>query len=150
MKRIIDTNVFIAGLIKDSTVRKILTFPEFNFFVPEDAIAELKKYKSEITEKAGYTNEEFEKIYSLLLENMKLVSRKEVKFYLNRAEEIMKNIDINDSSFIAAALAINADGIWSFDKHFKEQKEIKVLDIEDLIKEMESYQEDKNDNDYYE
>ena len=148
MKRVIDTNVLIAGLIRDSVVRKILTFPEFDFYIPEDAILELEKYKLEIIEKAGYTNEEFEKIYSFLLESVKLISEREVRPYLARAEEIMKKIDIKDSSFIAAALAINAEGIWSFDGHFKEQKEIKIFDIEDLIKEMESYREEEEDENY--
>jgi predicted nucleic acid-binding protein len=45
----------------------------------------------------------------------------------------MKDIDIKDSSFIATALSIKADGIWSYDNHFKEQEAILVLDAKDLL-----------------
>ena len=45
----------------------------------------------------------------------------------------MENIDFTDAPFIACALAISADGIWSFDKHFLRQKVVGVLTIEDLF-----------------
>ena len=45
----------------------------------------------------------------------------------------MKDIDIKDCPFVATALAVDAEGIWSFDEHFKKQKEIKVFDIKDLL-----------------
>ncbi|MEK6800659.1 MAG: PIN domain-containing protein [Nanoarchaeota archaeon] len=137
MKRVIDTNVLIAGLIRDSTVRKILISKKFQFFLPEDALEEIEKYRIELTAKSGYTKEEFGKLRDLLLDSITLVSKAEIKPYLEKAEEIMKDIDIKDSSFVATALAINADGIWSFDDHFNKQKEIKIYGVKDLLDEIE-------------
>ncbi len=45
----------------------------------------------------------------------------------------MGNIDIEDVPFIATALAINANGIWSFDKHFSQQNQVKVITTDELI-----------------
>ena len=133
MKIVIDTNILMAGLIKGSTVREILISKNTEFFLPEHAIEEIKKYKKELCEKAGYTEEEFDRLFSYLLENIKIIPKTEIKLYMKKAENIMKEIDINDSSFIATCLAISADGILSFDKHFKKQKKIKVFDIREII-----------------
>lgn len=132
MNIIIDTNVLMAGFLKDSIVREILMSKNINFYVPKLAIREIRKYESDLLMKSGYTKEEFERLFSLLLDNIKLVLKIDIKPHMKEAEEIMKNIDIKDSSFIATYLAINADGIWSFDNHFKQQNKIKVFDIKEL------------------
>jgi len=43
-------------------------------------------------------------------------------------------IDQKDAPYIALALTIENDGIWTADKHFKKQNYIKVFTTEDLIK----------------
>ena len=43
-----------------------------------------------------------------------------------------------DSQFIALALSIKNDGIWSNDKHFKKQKKIQVYKTVDIIKYIEN------------
>jgi len=53
------------------------------------------------------------------------------------AMEIMKNIDIKDSAFIALAMALNADGIWTEDKDFLRQNEVKVFSTKKLTEIME-------------
>ena len=68
------------------------------------------------------------------LENINLVHADKIKEKILEAEEIMKNIDIKDSVFIATALAINADGIWSFDNDFKKQDKFKIFESYDFIK----------------
>ena len=133
MKIVTDTNVYMADLLKDSIVREILTWPNFQFFIPEPAIKEVAKYKKELCEKAGYTEKEIEELSAYLLEHVELVPEVEIKQHLEKAENIMKEIDIKDAPFIAAAFAIDADGIWSFDTHFREQKEVRVFDIKDFV-----------------
>ena len=54
---------------------------------------------------------------------------------LGLAEDIMKDIDITDSVFIAAALSLKCP-IWSNDKHFRMQNKVtnyKTIDILKLI-----------------
>jgi len=133
MKVIIDTNVLMAGLLKDSIVREILLSRYVEFFLPDFSIEEVEKHKKDLMDKGDYTEEEFDKLFSFLLENMKVVSKKEIKPFMVKAEEVMRDIDIKDASFIAAALAIDADGIWSYDEHFKQQEKVRVFDIRDMI-----------------
>ena len=54
--------------------------------------------------------------------------------HLYTDEEIMKDIDVKDAPFLAAALAIPNDGIWSHDKHFEKQNKVKVWISKELLK----------------
>ena len=45
---------------------------------------------------------------------------------MNEAKEIMDKIDPSDTPFIALALVVENDGIWSDDRHFEEQNRIKI------------------------
>ncbi len=135
MKIVIDTNVLIAGLLKDSIIRSILMLnSEIKFFLPEFSLSEIKKYEDVLCSKAGYTKRQLNELLTILLSNIKLVSKKEIEKYKKKGKMIMKDIDVNDSSFIATCFAINGDGIWSFDKHFEKQNEVKIFNIQDIIR----------------
>ena len=66
MKLIIDSNILLSALIKDSTTRKIIVTSNWNFFYPEMSFHEIKKYKDLVIKKAGLT----EKEYYLLISNI--------------------------------------------------------------------------------
>src|SRR3989344_3997318 len=104
MKIVIDTNVFMAGLLKDSEVRRLLIDENINFFLPEYAINEVEKYKTELCNKSGYSEEDFESMISFLLENIEIVAFEQIKMYIEIAEKIMNSIDIKDAPFIATSL----------------------------------------------
>ena len=58
---------------------------------------------------------------------------------MDEALVIMGEIDEKDTQFIALALAINNDGIWSNDRHFDKQEKIKIyrtIDIINLLEKM--------------
>jgi predicted nucleic acid-binding protein len=49
----IDTNILLAGLIKDSTVRKIIVESGWGFYYPEMSFHEVRKYKDLVLETLG-------------------------------------------------------------------------------------------------
>ena len=53
---------------------------------------------------------------------------------MGEAMKIMSKIDEKDAQFIAVALSIKNDGIWSNDKHFEKQEKIQVFKTIDIIK----------------
>lgn len=134
MRLVIDTNVFMAGLLKDSIVRKVLSSENIQFFIPEHALNELEKHKNTLIKKANINEAEFDEMVSLLLENIEVVPESKIKTKFKEAEDVMKNIDIKDSPFIATALSIECDGLLTFDEHFQKQNKIKIFKIKDLIK----------------
>jgi len=131
MNVVVDTNVLMAGLLKDSITRKVLVNKDINFYTPEFAIDEIEEYKQYLINKSELSKEEFEELFELIIENINIIPFEEIKPYMNQAKEIMKDIDIKDSSFIACALYLKCV-IFSYDEHFKKQDVVKVYDIHEL------------------
>jgi len=130
----VDTNRIIAGLMKDSITREILLNTNFEFYIPEYLLLEIEKHKELILKKSGLSESRFQLIFDLLKENINVVPMSEITDHLDEAEEIIGDIDPNDIPFIALALAIQNDGIWTEDKDFRKQSRIKIWSTADLIK----------------
>ena len=99
-------------------------------------MSEVKKYLPYIIQKSGLTEEEIKKLLNTLLENLNLVPIDEYVEKMDEAMETIGKIDEKDTQFIALALSIKNDGIWSNDKHFNKQKKIhvyKTIDVLNLI-----------------
>lgn len=133
MKLVIDTNIIISGLLKQSITRKILLSEFFEFYLPEIVMKEVKKYSPYIMEKSDLSQDQLKNLLSIFLENITLVPMNKYKDKMNEAMEIMGKIDEKDSQFIALALAIKNDGIWSNDRHFEKQDKIQVFNTSDII-----------------
>ena len=133
MKIILDVNVILSALIRDSTTRKIILNSEFDFYFPELSLHKIRKYKDYILEKSGLTEEEYNKIMATLFKYIKLVPTEEIEKNWDKAKEIMEHIDPEDVVFIATALSISDSVIWSDDGHFEKQDKVKVLKTEDMI-----------------
>ncbi len=136
MKLIIDTNVLISSLLKDSTTRELLLNESFEFYLPEIVLREVNKYLQYIIQKSKLSEESIKNLLNIILENLHLVPIDEYEGKMDEGMEIIGKIDEKDTQFIALALAIKNDGIWSNDKHFDKQEKIQVyktIDIIDLL-----------------
>ena len=122
---VIDTNIFMSGLIKEGLTREIITNSKINFLFPEFELEEIYNHKKEIIKKAGYSEKEFYVLLLRLLKYVRIIPT-DVVDYKKQAYEIMGNIDKDDVIFIATALAFNCP-IWSDDKHFQKQNVIKIF-----------------------
>lgn len=134
MKIVIDTNVLMVALLKDSIIRKILSSDKIQFFLPEHALNEVEKYKEALSEKSNLSFDKIDELLNLVMENIEIIPKENIKGYIREAEKIMKNIDIKDSPFIAAALSTKSDGIFSFDNDFKKQTRVKVFSSSEIMK----------------
>ncbi len=134
MRLIVDTNRIIAALIKDSTSREILLSDELEFLTVGVTKKEIEKYKYDILRKSHLTETEFNLIFSILFSRIYIVSDVVIESKMNEAKEIMDNIDPDDTPFIALALAIDNDGIWSDDSHFEKQNKVRVWKTYELLK----------------
>jgi predicted nucleic acid-binding protein len=133
MKMIIDSNRIISALIKDGLTREIIISNKFQFYTLNYILDEIMKHKEYIIKKAKLNENQIDCLFNLIMENITIVSDKRIKIHINKAINIMKNIDIDDSPILACALAIENDGIWTEDKDFDKQNEIKIWKTNDLI-----------------
>jgi predicted nucleic acid-binding protein len=133
MNIVIDTNIFISALIKDGLTRDIIINSPFKLFIPEQEIIELKRYEELIINKSGITKKNLIGLIKKLLNYITIIRNDNLIMYKCEAEKIIGKIDEDDVPFIAAALSLKCP-IWSEDKHFQKQKEIKVLTTKDILK----------------
>lgn len=134
MRLVVNTNRIIAALIKDSFSRKIIMSGKFELVTPKFSRIEITNNKKEILEKTHLSETEFDTLLSLFFKKIYTVEDFIIKQKKNQARKIMDEIDPDDSPFIALAFSIKNDGIWSDDKHFSKQAEIKIWKTKDLSK----------------
>ncbi len=131
MKLVVDSNIIFSALIKKSTTRNIILSDIFDLYAPEYIFTEITKHKELMLKKSKIREEDFDALLLLLQKHIHLVSKDEYNEKMAMAEDILKNIDITDSPFLALALALNCS-IWSNDGHFKQQNEARAYATKEL------------------
>ena len=133
MRIVLDTNIILKALIKNSRVRGILLNPRHQFYVPEYAVEETRKHILVVKEKTGLSESEIERVFDVLLSNLRVIPPKRVMRRFEEAQSIMRSIDTKDAPFVAAALSIASDGIWSDDVHLKRQSRVRVWNTREMV-----------------
>ena len=133
MRLAVDTNRIIAALVKDSASRKILLSDKFDFLTIEITKQEIEEHRQELLDKTRLTDEQLNLALSLLFSRIFVVSDIVVERKMDEAKKIMDALDPDDTPFVALALAVENDGIWSDDKHFRQQDRIRIWETKDLL-----------------
>ena len=131
---IIDSNVLLSGLIRNGGTRALLIDSPFELCAPETLVNEVRKYKEYILKKSGLSDEEFEILFSLLMEVVRIIPMDSYVGYIGEAEKIIGDVDKNDVVFVALALSFINDGIWSDDNDFLKQDRIRIYKTGELIR----------------
>ena len=131
---VIDSNILISALIRDSTTRKIIIESEWTFYYPEIAFHEIRKYKKLVLEKSGMAEMEYSVVLRRLLKHITLVSEEQFSHNLKGANEILGKIDVDYVVFLAVAMSLENSKIWSNDPHLNQQNKVKALKTEDVVK----------------
>lgn len=133
MHIVLDTNILFSALIKDSMTRKLILEYEGTFLFPEYILEEAEKYRGEILRKSGMDKDDFNMLLALILRKVTIVPGEVLELYRQEAHELMKNIDVNDTLFVACALAYDGSILWSNDSQLKKQSRIKVINTAEAI-----------------
>ena len=133
MRLVIDTNRIMAGLLKDSTSRKIILHDSFSFYAPDYIEIELHNHRPYLVKKAKIPDRDFDQLMQILLETIELVPFEDFACEYDRAMSIMEPVDENDAPFLAVGIALGIEGIWTEDRHFLRQDLLDVYSNRDLI-----------------
>lgn len=134
MMLIIDTNILISALIRDSTTRKIIVESGWNFCYPEKSFHEVRKYKNLVLEKSGMDEQEYTELLNYLLKHITLIPEELIQQKLDEANKLLGKIDPDDVIFLATALSLENSKIWSDDGHFEKQSKVRVFKTEHIVK----------------
>tara|TARA_Y100000034_G_scaffold130846_1_gene190318 strand:- start:3628 stop:4041 length:414 start_codon:yes stop_codon:yes gene_type:complete len=135
MNIVLDANIIIAALLGSRGKLIILTSQNYNFYAPKKIIEEIKRYEKEICNKIDCSIEEFNINFKALMFFINIIEQTKYKEHIDRAKIEMKERDVEDADYIACALAVNADFIWTEDKDFLDQNLVNVKTTEQFIKE---------------
>lgn len=131
-----DANVLIAAFLKDSTVRRIVILSGLQLFVPEYLLEELEAHLPELWRRSGLREEEAREMLERLLTYFTVVPHEIVAQGLPEAAGVMEAIDPRDAAYVATALGIDCDGIWSDDPHLKRQETVSCWTTGELVREL--------------
>lgn len=133
MKLVVDSNIIFSALIKKSITREIILSDLFELYAPEYIFNEITKHKELLLRKSKLDGGDFEALLLLLQKHIHLVIKDKYYEKMAIAEDILRNIDITDSPFLALALALDCS-IWSKDEHFTKQEKVVVYTTKDLTR----------------
>ncbi len=133
MRLVVDTNIIVAGLIKDAITRQLLIHPDLELYTPEFTLMEIKKHKTLLLNKSKLGKEDFSILFEETISRIIVVSIEDFKGYISKANDILEQVDIHDIPFLALALSFDNDGIWSHDRDFEKQNSVKVWKTKDLV-----------------
>ena len=132
MELIIDANILMSALIAtQSTTYDIIFNNRIRLFSVDKLLKELEKHKSEILDKSGLSEYDFDIFVSLISAEIEFIPYSEIEKFVPEAEKITP--DPNDTEYFALALKLNCS-IWSNDKKLKKQDKVKVYSTEELVK----------------
>ncbi len=134
MHLVVDTTVLIAGLLKVSTVRRLLLDPSLQFYLPEHALEEVMRHAPMIRQRAKLSQEELDLLIALLTSQMSIIPESRVRPWLPKADRVIGHRDPGDVPLLATAYAIPCDGIWSDDADFEEAQDVPVWNTARLLK----------------
>jgi predicted nucleic acid-binding protein len=120
-------------MLKDSTARKILLSAPIDFYVPEFAFEEIEEHINELSNKNKLPADTNREVLDIIRGHLHIVKKEDIENVYSEAEEIMKDIDVDDSACLAAALSMECDGIWSHDRHLTKQDRVRIWLIKDLV-----------------
>ena len=132
MNIVIDSNVLFSALIKDSLTRKMILLSTGTFLFPSFIFDELEKHKGELEEKSGMKTKQFEMLLTILLQKVQIVPTDILRPYEKKAYDTVKDIDPDDTLFIACALAYPDSLLWSDDKKLKQQTVVPIINTKEM------------------
>ena len=111
--------MLIFALIKDSLSRKILTDSNLIFYSTDTLVESVIKHKEIILQKSELDEESFDFLFDSIMKNITIVKMEYYNSFIGAAKDVIGKIDIEDVPFVALALSMTCDGIWSDNNHFK-------------------------------
>jgi len=133
LKLIVDTNIVLAAVIRDSTTRRLLFEPRLELLSPDFLFEEGKRHTQEdedIRVKTGLSTDELTALFEMACTRIKLVPFSEYSEKIQEAKKLSKHKE--DEPYFAVALKTRCP-IWSSDKGMMEQNEVEIITTGQLI-----------------
>ena len=136
MNIVVDTNVIVAALLRKGIVRELLLGYPGSFITPKFCIEEIWEHR-DVWGRGCCADDELREVVDLLAADV-LVVASEVVYYSKVRQASILTDDPDDIPVIALALAIENDGLWTFNrKDFSKpalKSRVKVLSTSEVCR----------------
>ncbi|TVZ26560.1 putative nucleic acid-binding protein [Gillisia sp. Hel_I_86] len=118
-KIIVDSNIIFSTLLNiNSRIGQILINGKknYDFYAPKYVRTEILEHQEKIKKIAKLNNDDFFEVYELILRNIIILNHSILPIEnFNKATELCKDIDVDDTLFVAFSEYLKAD-LWTGDK----------------------------------
>lgn len=132
MKLVVDANRIFSAVLRDGDTRRIIFSTSAELYAPEALRAEIARFKDQLLRRSGLAAVELGRLLDLLFAEITWVGTPLLEAHLVSATRALGKRDPKDVPYLAAALAIGADAIWSHDTHFDAQSLVRRVSNADL------------------
>ncbi|MBI2078209.1 MAG: PIN domain-containing protein [Euryarchaeota archaeon] len=132
MKCVVDANTVLSALLRDGPTRRLIFSTAAQLYAPAFLRDEVRKHLPAFARRSGISLGETEELVARILAGVTWVPEGAIKPHLPSAEMALGKRDAKDVPYLACALAVGADAIWSRDKDFDAQKLVRRITNESL------------------
>lgn len=126
-KLVVDANVIIASLLKDSFARKsLLKQKRYELITPEFVNEEIIKYLPELAIKAKLSEKNLKSFMKEFFVAAGIIAVPVEAYFEKIGEALEISPDKKDAPYFALALKMNC-GIYTYDKELRKQAEVKIV-----------------------
>ena len=133
MKVVVDANRVYSAVLRDGTTRRILFSTAAELFAPALLRKEIVRHAPELARRSGLAPVDLRKLLDKVFSEILWVDEPALLPHLAKAEKALARRDPTDVPYLAAALAIEADAIWSHDPDFDEQDLVDRIENHELV-----------------
>ncbi len=130
MELVIDTNIIVAAIMKNSLTRNLVLSDSFTLWSPQRSKFEVLKYSDEYLKRSGLTQPEFDIVVGLVFSAVNIIPLRKYSVFEKQATLFCP--DPFDLSFFAVALFKRCP-IWSNEHKLKAQKIIPVYNTVEVL-----------------
>jgi predicted nucleic acid-binding protein len=118
---VVDANRVFSALLTNGETRRAMMTTGAALLAPRFLRLEIEKHKTEIACRARGGAEDVERALAILYRRIAWVADEELATHLAKAHTVLAAVDAKDVPYLACALAVEADAIWSHDLDFDKQ-----------------------------
>jgi len=121
-------------LLRDSTTRRLVVLGGHELHVPEYLFGEIGTHRDELARRSGQTTDALEEALRILRGHVTEHDEADYVDELGEAGRLLGGRDPKDIPYVALALVLQADGIWTEDRELVSSGSLTVYRTSDLVR----------------
>lgn len=121
-------------MLRDSTTRRLVVLGGHDLHVPEYLFDEIESHRDELSKRSDQTTDALEEALRILRGHVTEHEEADYVNELGKAASLLGGRDPKDIPYVALALALTADGIWTEDRELVSLGSLTVYRTSDLVR----------------